>query len=95
MVKSFNFIQGKAQETPIYYIDNTQERIGAKRFWKCGHLNKYTFPAYDANLIVDAEYENGNVGQILSREIRLINLKELFIFFLHEILPDVDEDLSR
>ena len=71
MVRSFDFIKGEAQETPIYYIDNENECIAAKTTWKCSHLNKFSFPGYDANMIIDAEYENGDVDKIISRAIKI------------------------
>ena len=46
----------------MYYIDNENECIAARSTWKCSYLNKYTLPGYDGNMIIDAEYENGEVS---------------------------------
>lgn len=61
MIRGFDFLKGVSQTSPIYYIDNENEVISAKQEWKCSHLNKFTLPGYDGNMIIDAEYENGDV----------------------------------
>ena len=73
----FDFIKGEALETPVYYIDNENECIAARTTWKCSYLNKYSFPGYDGNLIVDAEYENEDVMQIKSKATKIVTFLEL------------------
>jgi hypothetical protein len=93
MVRSFDFIKGEALETPVYYIDNENECIAARTTWKCSYLNKYSFPGYDGNLIVDAEYENGDVMQIRSRATKVVDPKELAADMLCQLVPQIDDDL--
>lgn len=56
MIRSFDFDQNQPLNTPIYYIDNIGEQIAAIDYWHCSHLNKFTVPGYDADVIIDAEY---------------------------------------
>lgn len=93
MIRSFDFIKGEAQETPVYFIDNENECIAARKPWKCSHLNKFSFPAYDANLIVDAEYENGDVDRIVSRSTKVVDPKELIADIMVQAVKGVDDDL--
>lgn len=65
VVKTFDFEEKVSVESPIYYIDNLNEKIVAQSKWKCGYLNKQTLPGFDVNLLVDAEYDNGDVTQII------------------------------
>lgn len=95
MIKSFDFIQGKALETPVYFIDNVNEAIAARGKWKCSHLSKYTLPAFDANLIIDAEYENGDVTEVRSRAIKVVDPKEIAVDLLEGAIHGIDEDLCR
>lgn len=61
---TFSYHNGVAESSPIFYVDNREERImkTAKRVWKCTYLVKFSFPGYDNNLYVESEYENGDVG---------------------------------
>lgn len=61
--------------------------------WKCSHLNKYSFPGYDLNLIVDAQYTNANVTQVVSRSLKVVPMNELAANILVQVLPEIDEDL--
>ena len=99
MIRSFDFIKGEAQETPVYFIDNENECIAGTKPWKCSHLNKFSFPAYDGNMIVDAEYENGDVDRIVSKSIKVVDHKELLnpkvlvVDIMEQIVKDADDDL--
>ena len=72
MIRSFDFIKGEAQETPVYYIDNENECIAARSKWRCSYLNKYSLPGYDGNMIIDAEYENGDVSEVKSKATKVV-----------------------
>lgn len=75
MVRGFDFEKGESKDAPVYFIDNENECIAAKKTWKCSHLNKFSFPGYDGNLIIDAEYENGDVANILCRPTKVVDPK--------------------
>lgn len=62
MIRSFDFEKGQALETPVYYIDNENECIAAKGTWICSYLHKFCLPGFDANMIIDNQYENGDVS---------------------------------
>lgn len=50
-------------------------------------------PAYDRDLIIDAEYENDQVKHIVSRSIKAVNPREIIANMVAQLIPDVDEDL--
>lgn len=56
-------------------------------------MNKFSFPAYDGNLIIDAEYENGDVDRIVSRATKVVDPKELVADILVQTVKGVDDDL--
>jgi hypothetical protein len=59
----------------VYYIDNENECIAARETWKCSYRNKYSLPGYDPNMIIDAEYENGDVSEVKSRAVKVVDTK--------------------
>lgn len=61
MIRGFDFKDRTPLESPIYYIDNENEKIVAKSTWKVSYLYKYSFPGYDGNAISENMYENGDV----------------------------------
>lgn len=95
MIRTFEYVEGVLKKSPVYYIDNESECIAARSSWKCSYLNKYTFPAYDRDTVIDAEYENGDVKQIISHSIKLVNPKEIVVNMITQFIPDIDEDLVR
>ncbi len=40
MFRSFDFKEGKALTTPIFYINNETEEIVGKDTWECSYLHK-------------------------------------------------------
>lgn len=64
MIRGFDFKNRVPLESPIYYIDNAEERIVAKSSWKVSYLYKYSFPGYKGNAIVENKYENGDVTEL-------------------------------
>lgn len=93
VIRTFEFKDGCMCESPIFYICNEEERIAAVETWKCSHLNKYSFPGYDPNLIVDARYTNANVTEVVSRSVKVVPMNELAANMLVQIMPEIDEDL--
>ena len=93
MIRSFDFIKGVAQETPIYYIDNENECIAARTYWKCSYLSHYTLPGYDGNMIIDAEHENGDVEYVKAKSIKVVDPKEIVADMVVQWIDGVDDDL--
>lgn len=56
----------------MYYINNETEEIVGLSTWKCSHLNKYTTVGYDGNMLIDSEYENANVKEIIVKSVKVI-----------------------
>ena len=62
-------------------------------------MNKFSFPAYDANMVVDAEYENGDVDRIVSRSFKVVDYmdlldhKELVADIMVQAVKGVDDEL--
>lgn len=44
-------------------------------------------------MIIDAEYENGDVNQIRSRATKVVDPKELEADILQSLVKDIDDDL--
>ena len=61
MFITFDFENGNALETPVYYIDNTKEEIVHQETWRCSYLHKYELPGFLPNGIAEGIYENGDV----------------------------------
>ena len=94
MFRTFDFDNGNALETPVYYIDNTSEQIIAEETWKCSYRYKYDFPGYDGNMIVEAQYENGNVEEIIVSKKKIMSPREIALHFMVNMMSDpADEDL--
>ena len=93
MFRTFDFENGAALETPVYYVNNETEEIVAEETWKCSYLHKYEFPGYDGNMIVEALYENADVEEVTVMSKKVMDPKEISVHFLVETIPKVDEDL--
>lgn len=93
MFRTFDFENGNALSTPVYYISNETESIIAEEKWQCSYRYKYDFPGFDGNMIIENQYENGNVSDIIVSSKKIMDPKEITIHFLSEIVEDVDYDL--
>ena len=65
MIRTIAFDKGEAIESPIFYINNNNEDIVGRELWKCNHRPKYHIPGYDGNLLLEGQYENGDVSEII------------------------------
>ncbi len=95
MIRTFAFKNGQALETPVYYFSNNNFEIISQSKWVCSYLTKYTFPGYDGHLMIESEYENGQVKEFKCWYKKLIEYKELIMFFLLEINENFDDDLMQ
>jgi len=95
MIRGFDFVDKKAVDSPIYYIDNLNERIVATGTWKIGHLSKYHVPGYEPNAISENRHENGDVKELHTKIIKVVEPNEIKAFLLEGIIPDVDQDLCK
>ena len=93
MFRTFDFENGAPLSTPVYYIDNASEDIIAEEQWKCSYRYKYDFPGYDGNMVVENQYENGNVEDIIVASKKIMDPKEISIHFMCEIIDNPDDDL--
>jgi hypothetical protein len=46
-------------------------------------------------MIVDNEYENGDVKEVRSKLIKIADLKEMTVFMLQAYINKIDEDLCQ
>ena len=65
MFRTFDFENGTPLPTPIYYISNEREEIVAEEKWKCSYRYKYEFWGQDGDTLIESQYENGNVEEII------------------------------
>lgn len=93
MFRTFDFKDGQALATPVYYVNNQTEEIIAEEKWKCSYLYKYDFPGYDGNMLIENQFENGNVEEVTVTSKKIMDPKEISVHFLNEIIPDCDQDL--
>lgn len=60
MFRTFDFKDGKALKTPIYYINNETEEIVGQDSWECSYLHKDEPTGVDSGLLIHNQYENGD-----------------------------------
>jgi hypothetical protein len=79
----------------VVYFSNTnyQPIFGEK--WKCTYRTKYFFPGYDAYTMIENEYENGAVSEFTCKYKKLIEYKEILLFFMLEMNEDFDDGLLQ
>ena len=63
MFRTFCFFDGKVQPSPVYYVNNETEKIVATEEWQCTYRTKYFVPGYDSCLLLEGEFENGDVEE--------------------------------
>ena len=50
--------------SPVYFIDNKTEQIIAEQAWVGSPLYNDYYPGYLDNVVVQGEYETGNVSKL-------------------------------
>ena len=85
MFRTFEFIDGKVQTTPVYYVNNETQAIVAKDYWECTHKTKYFIPGYDTSTIMEGEYENGEVEEFTLKIKKVMDPKEIALHFMLHI----------
>lgn len=94
MFRTFDFLDGKALSTPVYYIDNEKEEIiNQETTWECSYLYKYGFVGTDSNTLIELTYENGDVNWLEAAAIKIIHPKEVYTYFLCQTIEDCDDNL--
>ena len=63
MFRTFFFVDGKVERSPVYYVNNETEQIVAQEDWECTYRTKYYVPGFDSSTLIEAEYENGDVDE--------------------------------
>ncbi len=61
----------------------------------CNYRTKYTFPGYDSFVMLESQYENANVKEFKCSYKKLVELREIILFFLLQMYEDFDEDLLQ
>lgn len=56
-------------------------------------MYKYEFPGYDGGIIVESQFENGDVDQVTVDPKKVMDPKEIYMHFMLEVNPDFDYDL--
>jgi hypothetical protein len=95
MIRTFEYQKGELQETPVGYFSNTNCQPIFWENWRCTYKAKYFFPGYDAYTMIENEYENANVSEFSSKYKKLIEYKEILLFFMLEINEDFDDGLLQ
>jgi len=94
MFRTYDFEAGNPLETPVYYIDNKTEKIAFKETWKCSYLYKYEFPGFDGEMIIESQFENGDVTEVTVDCKKVIfSREEVYMYFMLAMNPDFDSDL--
>ena len=98
MFRTFDFENGAALETPVFYIDNEREEIVLEETWKCSYLHKYEMVG--KNTLAEGLYENADVEEatVLIKEFskEFFNdtaTTEIYTHFLEETFEKIDFDL--
>lgn len=65
VIKTFDFEDKKSVDSPIYFVENETEQIVARSDWRCVYTSRTTLPGFNVDLLVDADYDNGDVSQIV------------------------------
>jgi hypothetical protein len=96
MIRTFEYKKGEIQETPVMYFSNTNCQEIFRESWLCTYRTKYVFPGYDAYAMLENEYENGgNICEFTCRYKKMIEFKEILMFFMLEINENFDDDLMQ
>ena len=62
MFRTFDFENGAALETPVFYIDNETEEVVLEETWRRSHLHNYEFVG--KNTLVESLYEHADVEEV-------------------------------
>lgn len=95
MFRTFSFDNGNALQTPVYYVSNETESIIAKQTWKCTYITKYFIPGYDSSMLMQNEYENGEVSWFTVKLKKIMDPKEIALHFMLHINEEFDDDLLQ
>ena len=95
MFRTFYFLDGKVQTSPVYYVNNESEKIIAQDEWQCTYRTKYYVPGFDSATLIESEYENGDVEDFTVNVKKILDPKEIALHFLLHINEDFDDDLLQ
>lgn len=95
MFRTFDFKDGKPLPTPIFYVDNEKEEIVSQDTWECSYLHKDEPTGVDSGMLIHNEYENGDCKWFVCESVKVVNQKELTLFFMLQMNPNFDEDLLQ
>jgi hypothetical protein len=95
MFRTFNFEEGKAIPSPVFYIDNMTENIVAQETWECSYLHKYEFPGYDSKMMVENLYENGDCEWFECITKRFWDVREAVVHLMLGMNENFDGDLIQ
>lgn len=95
MFRGYDFDKGKPVPSPIYYIDNLSQEIVATEEWLCSHRTKYELLPYCTSMLIECEYEDGNVDKVtvMTKEIKSRRL--ISASFVDDMIEDCDENLIQ
>jgi len=54
MFRTFYFNEGKAEKTPVYYVNNETEQIITEDKWECSYRTKYFVPGFDNSTLIES-----------------------------------------
>lgn len=95
MFRTFDFKDGKALTTPIFYINNETEEIVAEETWECSYLHKDEPTGVDSGMLIHNQYENGDCDWFTCTVTKVMNPKEITLHFLLSINENFEYDLLQ
>ena len=52
MFRTFNFKDGNALTTPVYYVNNATEEVVAEETWECGYIHKEEATGVESGMVI-------------------------------------------
>ncbi len=86
----------KIVESPVFYVDNINETIiPHDEMQEYNYKDKYEFPGYDGNMMVESRFDVGQPKDVSVICRKVVNQKEVLMYFMHQLNPNFDEDLLQ
>ena len=64
------------------HVNNETETIVASDKWNCSYKSKYFVPGFDSSMLIEGEYENGDVEEFTAITKKIMDPREIHLHFL-------------